>query len=109
MPQTSGAELANLVNESAIAAARERSSVVTWHHVELARDRLLLGKERTGFRATDDEWRAVAVHEAGHALAGLLFRHPLAGLVVATSSCSSSPPSRAARSRNAASATATPG
>ena len=73
MPQTSGAELANLVNEAAIACAREHASVVTWHHVELARDRLLLGKERTGFRATDDEWRAVAVHEAGHALAGLLF------------------------------------
>ena len=47
--------------------------MVAWRHVEQARDRLLLGKERTGFRATDDEWRAVAVHEAGHALAGLLF------------------------------------
>jgi cell division protease FtsH len=73
MPQTSGAELANLINEAAIAAARERAGTVTWHHVEQARDRLLLGKERTGFRATDDEWRAVAVHEAGHALAGVLF------------------------------------
>jgi cell division protease FtsH len=73
MPQTSGADLANLVNEAAIAAARERAAVVGWQHVEQARDRLLLGKERTGFRATDDEWRAVAVHEAGHALAGLLF------------------------------------
>ncbi len=73
MPQTSGADLANLVNEAAIAAARERCSEVRWDHVEQARDRLLLGKERTGFRATDDEWRAVAVHEAGHALAGVLF------------------------------------
>jgi cell division protease FtsH len=73
MPQTSGADLANLVNEAAIAAARERASTVVWRHVELARDRLLLGKERTGFRATDDEWRAVAVHEAGHALAGIVF------------------------------------
>jgi cell division protease FtsH len=73
MPQTSGADLANLVNEAAIAAAREHSSEVRWDHVEQARDRLLLGKERTGFRATDDEWRAVAVHEAGHALAGVLF------------------------------------
>jgi cell division protease FtsH len=73
MPQNSGADLANLVNEAAIAAARERVGVVAWSHFELARDRLLLGKERTGFRATDDEWRAVAVHEAGHALAGLLF------------------------------------
>jgi cell division protease FtsH len=79
MPQTSGAELANLVNESAIAAARENARVVTWQHVELARDRLLLGKERTGFRATEDEWAAVAVHEAGHAIAGLLF-HPEDGL-----------------------------
>ena len=73
MPQNSGADLANLVNEAAIAAARERVAVVAWHHFEQARDRVLLGKERTGFRATDDEWRAVAVHEAGHALAGLLF------------------------------------
>jgi cell division protease FtsH len=73
MPQNSGADLANLVNEAAIAAARERAGVVSWCHFEQARDRLLLGKERTGFRATDDEWRAVAVHEAGHALAGLLF------------------------------------
>jgi cell division protease FtsH len=73
MPQNSGADLANLVNEAAIAAARERAGVVAWCHFEQARDRLLLGKERTGFRATDDEWRAVAVHEAGHALAGLLF------------------------------------
>jgi cell division protease FtsH len=73
MPQNSGADLANLVNEAAIAAARERVPVVAWRHFEQARDRLLLGKERTGFRATDDEWRAVAVHEAGHALAGLLF------------------------------------
>ena len=73
MPQTSGADLANLANEAAIAAARERAALVSWRHVEQARDRLLLGKERTGFRATDDEWRAVAVHEAGHALAGVLF------------------------------------
>jgi cell division protease FtsH len=73
MPQNSGADLANLVNEAAIAAARERVPVVAWRHFAQARDRLLLGKERTGFRATDDEWRAVAVHEAGHALAGLLF------------------------------------
>jgi cell division protease FtsH len=73
MPQNSGADLANLVNEAAIAAARERVAVVAWHHFEQARDRVLLGKERTGFRASDDEWRAVAVHEAGHALAGLLF------------------------------------
>jgi cell division protease FtsH len=79
MPQASGADLANLVNESAIAAAREGARTVSWQHVELARDRLLLGKERTGFSATEDEWSTVALHEAGHAIAGLLF-HPEDGL-----------------------------
>jgi cell division protease FtsH len=71
MPQASGADLANLVNEAAIAAAREGAGLVGWQHVEAARDRLLLGKERSGFRATTDEWRTVAVHEAGHALVGV--------------------------------------
>ncbi len=72
MPQTSGADLANLVNEAAIVAARLGADAVAWGHIESARDRLLLGKERTGFRATDGEWQVVAVHEAGHALAGVL-------------------------------------
>ncbi len=72
MPQTSGADLANLVNEAAIVAARQGAETVGWGHIESARDRLLLGKERTGFRATDGEWQVVAVHEAGHALAGVL-------------------------------------
>ena len=72
MPQTSGADLANLVNEAAIVAARQGAEAVGWPHIESARDRLLLGKERTGFRASDREWQVVAVHEAGHALAGVL-------------------------------------
>ncbi len=72
MPQTSGAELANLLNEAAIVAAREDASLVNWTHIESARDRLLLGKERRGFQATDREWRIVAMHEAGHALLGVL-------------------------------------
>jgi cell division protease FtsH len=72
MPQTSGADLANLVNEAAIVAARQGADTVAWGHIESARDRLLLGKERTGFRATDGEWQVVAVHEAGHALAGVI-------------------------------------
>jgi cell division protease FtsH len=72
MPQTSGADLANLVNEAAIVAARQGAEIVAWGHIESARDRLLLGKERTGFRATDGEWQVVAVHEAGHALAGVV-------------------------------------
>ncbi len=71
MPQTSGADLANLLNEAAIVAARCGTEQVEWTHIESARDRLLLGKERSGFRASDREWRIVAVHEAGHALAGV--------------------------------------
>jgi cell division protease FtsH len=72
MPHSSGADLANLVNEAAIVAARQGAQQVAWGHIESARDRLLLGKERTGFRATDGEWQIVAIHEAGHALAGVL-------------------------------------
>jgi cell division protease FtsH len=71
-PGNSGAELANLLNEAAIAAAREGSPVVCWRHMEAARDRLLLGKERPGFKAPEIEWRTVAYHEAGHALAGVV-------------------------------------
>jgi cell division protease FtsH len=71
-PGASGAELANLLNESAIAAAREGEKQVLWRHVEQARDRILLGKERKGFRALDVERATVAYHEAGHALAGVL-------------------------------------
>ncbi len=71
-PGSSGAELANLLNESAILAAREREARVRWRHVEAARDRLLLGKERVGFTALRQEWDTVAYHEAGHALAGVV-------------------------------------
>jgi cell division protease FtsH len=72
MPQTNGADLANLLNEAAISAARTGSEAVGWSDFEVARDRLLLGKERTGFRATTNEWRIVALHEAGHAVAGVV-------------------------------------
>jgi len=71
-PGSSGAELAGLLNEAAIAAVRERSREVSWQHFEIARDRMLLGKERVGFRANDTEWQTVAWHEAGHALAGVV-------------------------------------
>ena len=71
MPQTSGADLANLVNEAAIVAAREDASTVNWNHVEAARDRMLLGKERRNLEASAQEWRIVAMHEAGHALLGV--------------------------------------
>jgi cell division protease FtsH len=71
-PGASGAELANLLNEAAIFAVRTQSAIVEWRHFESARDRMLLGKERVGFRAPDREWRIVAWHEAGHAVAGVV-------------------------------------
>jgi cell division protease FtsH len=71
-PSSSGADLANLLNEAAITAVREGAREVAWKHVEIARDRILLGKERVGFRAPDREWRTVAYHEAGHALVGVV-------------------------------------
>jgi cell division protease FtsH len=71
-PGASGADLANLINEAAIAAVRSQATRVDWMHFEIARDRMLLGKERVGFRAQDREWRIVAYHEAGHALAGVV-------------------------------------
>jgi cell division protease FtsH len=71
-PGASGAELANLLNEAAIFAVRSHSMSVDWSHFEAARDRMLLGKERVGFRAADREWKIVAYHEAGHAIAGVV-------------------------------------
>ncbi len=71
-PGYSGADLAGLLNEAAISAVREKTQDVSWRHFELARDRMLLGRERVGFRARAAEWKIVAYHEAGHALAGVI-------------------------------------
>jgi len=70
-PGFSGAELANLMNEAAIAATREDASAIGRPHVEFARDRILMGAERQGFIMDDDERYATAVHEAGHVAVGL--------------------------------------
>ncbi len=70
-PGFSGAELANLMNESAIAATRDDATAVARKHVEIARDRILMGAERQGFMMDDDERYATAVHEAGHVAVGL--------------------------------------
>jgi cell division protease FtsH len=72
MPGASGAVLANLVNEAAIVGARDASTAVTWFHIEQARDRLLLGAERPLLAHEARETDVVSVHEAGHALAGVL-------------------------------------
>jgi cell division protease FtsH len=70
-PGFSGAELANLMNEAAIAATRDNADAVGRPHVEFARDRILMGAERQGFMMDDDERYATAVHEAGHVAVGL--------------------------------------
>ena len=70
-PGFSGAELANLMNEAAIAATRDDATGVARKHVEFARDRILMGAERQGFLMDEDERYATAVHEAGHVAVGL--------------------------------------
>ncbi len=70
-PGFSGAELANLMNEAAIAATRDESEAIDRKHVEIARDRILMGAERQGLIMDDDERYATAVHEAGHVAVGL--------------------------------------
>ncbi len=73
MVGASGAELAGLINEAAILAVRQDQREVTWNHLEEARDRVLLGRAREGLAVTDAERRLVALHEAGHAIAGVVF------------------------------------
>jgi cell division protease FtsH len=74
-PGFSGAELANLMNEAAIAATRDDSEAIARKHVEAARDRILMGAERQGFKMDEDERYATAVHEAGHVAVGLASKH----------------------------------
>jgi cell division protease FtsH len=74
-PGFSGAELANLLNEAAILAAREGASGVTGAHIDRARDRVLMGTERKGFLMDEEERHATAVHEAGHVAVGVAADH----------------------------------
>ncbi len=67
-PGSSGADLANLVNEAALQAARKGSKTVEMDHFEEARDKLLLGLARKSKVQTLEERYATAYHEAGHAL-----------------------------------------
>src|SRR5688500_6528951 len=74
-PGFSGADLANLLNEAAIAATRDNSEAVSRPHIEYARDRILMGAERHGFMIDEDERYATAVHEAGHVAVGLAVKN----------------------------------
>ncbi len=68
----SGAELANLLNEAAIIAVHEESAVITRAHLDQARDKILLGRVRAGVVVSDEERRLIALHEAGHAVVGIV-------------------------------------
>ncbi len=72
---TSGADLANLVNEAALFAARKNKSTVSMDDMEEARDKILLGVARKSRAMTDDEKKATAYHEAGHALLHYYLQH----------------------------------
>jgi cell division protease FtsH len=74
-PGFSGADLANLLNEAAIAATRDNSEAVSRPHIEFARDRILMGAERHGFMMDQDERYATAVHEAGHVAVGMAVKN----------------------------------
>ena len=74
-PGFSGADLANMVNEAALAAARANRKQVTMYDFELAKDKVLMGAERKSMLLTDEEKRVTAYHEAGHALVSFLSEH----------------------------------
>jgi cell division protease FtsH len=70
-PGFSGADLANLVNEAALMAARKNRRMVTQQDFEDAKDRVMMGAERKSMVMTDEEKRLTAYHEGGHALVAL--------------------------------------
>ena len=69
-PGFSGADLANLVNEAALFAARENAKDVRMEHFDKARDKILMGAERRSMVMSEEEKRNTAYHEAGHAIVG---------------------------------------
>ncbi len=74
-PGYSGAELANVINEAALSAARRGAKSIANHDLEEARDKVRWGKERRSLAMSDKEKENTAYHEAGHALLGCLLEH----------------------------------
>ncbi|HLO07717.1 MAG TPA: ATP-dependent zinc metalloprotease FtsH, partial [Terriglobales bacterium] len=74
-PGFSGADLANMVNEAALAAARQNRKAVLMYDFELAKDKVLMGVERKSMLLSDEEKKNTAYHEAGHALVAALLPH----------------------------------
>jgi cell division protease FtsH len=71
-PGFSGADLANLVNEAALFAARENSKLVNMSHFERAKDKIMMGAERRSMVMSEEDKKLTAYHEAGHAIVGRL-------------------------------------
>jgi cell division protease FtsH len=74
-PGFSGADLANLVNEAALMAARNNQKFVSMRDFESSKDKVLMGAERKSLIITDEEKKVTAYHEAGHALLASLVPH----------------------------------
>src|SRR6195952_2436741 len=74
-PGLAGAELANLVNEAALNAARQNRKVVMMTDFELAKDKILMGAERRSLILTDEEKPTTAYQEAGHAIVAMVAPH----------------------------------
>ena len=74
-PGFSGADLANMVNEAALAAARQNRKAVLMYDFELAKDKVLMGVERKSLLLSDEEKKVTAFHEAGHALVAAKLPH----------------------------------
>jgi cell division protease FtsH len=70
-PGFSGADLANLVNEAALLAARQDKKVVTMRELEAAKDKVMMGVERKSMVMSEEEKRMTAYHEAGHAVVSI--------------------------------------
>ena len=74
-PGASGADLANILNEAALLAARRGRTAVTASETVEARDKVLYGKERRSLEIDENEKRTTAYHESGHTIVGLVVEH----------------------------------